>query len=518
MLDEPTNNLWDSLDSIEVTVQPLPAPPSRKGHKLRLFLWLVAAVLTVIAVGIGYVYWQAETVLNEFHAGGKEAIIQAAKSELGVAPAKPFDTNHMGGYFITNADNTAAQEQGAETILLIGSDRRWGETDRGRSDTMMLMRVVPQAHMISILSIPRDLRVPIPGYGYDKINAAFSYGGERLLIATIRNYFGVKIDHFVEVSFRGFGDLITALGGVYIPVDQRYYVPPNSGFMQIDLQPGYQLLKRNDALSFVRFRHYDSDFYRAARQQIFLREVERQVIASRYDLFKMQDLIHAFAKATTTDIDSIGALWNLVDALRSTPADQVQRLTVSGASQMIGGVDYVIEDTALHNRTVAQWYHPEWIIKKQQSLSRSIKPTGRHAAPPLQLQADGLATSIIRSYDHGLQACAPTKIIPGYYWPQGAARSYLLAGHQAEAAYETAGSGRSVLWMFTTWGGAPILDSPSETIRRNGVTYNLYFESGALHQIAWKIGSTSAWVSNTLKDELSIPEMMALAESCQPLN
>jgi LCP family protein required for cell wall assembly len=509
-------DIWTDLDTPEgVILSPAPIlHPSRRWPKI--LAGTLAACLGFILIGAGYLYWQAQTVLNEMHAGGKGDIIRSVKSELGIAPSKQFNQTKMSGYFITNADQTALQEEGAQTILLIGSDRRWGETDRGRSDTMLLVRILPHDHMVSVLSIPRDLRVPIPGYGNDKINAAFTYGGERLLVATIREYFGVKIDHFIEVSFRGFGDLITSLGGVYIPVDQKYYVAPNSGFMAINLQPGYQLLQREDALSFVRFRHYDSDFYRASRQQLFLREVSRQVVAARFDLPKMQNLIHAFAKATTTDIGSLGDIWNLMDTIRTTPPDNVQRLTVPGASQMLNGISYVMEDQAAHNRTVAQWYHPEWIIKRQGAITNSIHAHTPHPGQTTSsLSSDSSASSIISQAPKALQTCAPTLRPGNYYWPQGATHSYSLSNHPAFAAYETAGSGRSLLWMYTSWDKAPILADPTKTISRGGKSLELYFENGSLHQVAWKKGRTNIWITNTLKNELSTSQMLDLAISCR---
>lgn len=512
------DELWRDLDTPDLVLIS-PAVETHRHWLLRALLWTGGAIAALVVSAAGYAYWQARSIVGEMQAGEKLVVVQSARKELGVEPRRSIDSARMSGYFITGADRAALREEGAQTILLIGSDRRWGESGRGRSDTMLLLRILPKASAISILSIPRDLRVPIPGYGYDKVNAAYSYGGARLLIATLREYFGVRIDHFIEINFRGFGDMVTALGGVYIPVDQRYYVPPNSGYMAIDLQPGYQVLRRNEALSFVRFRHFDSDFYRAARQQLFLREAGRQVMNARYDFRKMQSLLRSFAKATTSDISSLGELWQMADTMRSTPAENIQRLTVPGVSSMLDGVSYVVQEDSARTRTIAQWYHPEWTIKKQKGVAQSLRPVRKRRV------AEVAASSLLRdstarllfsaSSSQGLAICAPGLRPSGYYWPSRASRSYTLNGYRAFAAFETVESGRSLLWMFTDWQDPPILSEPSDRIRSRGRTYDLYFENGQLRQVAWRIGSTRAWITNTLKNELSAEEMISLANSCQ---
>src|SRR5581483_6838639 len=167
-------------------------------------------------------------------------------------------------------------------------------------------------------------------YGVDRINAAFEHGGEALLVKTLRDYLGVRIDHFIEVNFRGFQQVVNTLGGVLIPVDGRYY-NHNDGsaahnFADIDLQPGYQRLNATQALAYARFRHYDSDVYRAARQQLFLREVMREVFASKYQFLKLERILEVFAKATASDISSLHTIWTLTTTLHSTPTDHVTRV------------------------------------------------------------------------------------------------------------------------------------------------------------------------------------------------
>ena len=114
----------------------------------------------------------------------------------------------------------------------------------------MLVRIDPRTKYISLLSLPRDLHVNIPGYGVDKINAAYTDGGYKLALKTVESVTGVDVNYLVTVDFRGFRDLVDSFHGVYVPVDQHYYHSNTSGsdqYSEIDIQPGYQKLNGTDA-------------------------------------------------------------------------------------------------------------------------------------------------------------------------------------------------------------------------------------------------------------------------------
>jgi polyisoprenyl-teichoic acid--peptidoglycan teichoic acid transferase len=114
------------------------------------------------------------------------------------------------------------------TTLVVGTDggRAAGRGDANRSDSLLLLRTDPGKHRISYLSIPRDLRVEIPGYGTSKINAANQIGGPGLTIATVRALTGLRIDHVVVVDFDGFRELIDSLGGITVDVPKRILSNP----------------------------------------------------------------------------------------------------------------------------------------------------------------------------------------------------------------------------------------------------------------------------------------------------
>ena len=261
-------------------------------------------------------------------------------------------------------------EPAAQTILLIGSDHRWEGGTGARSDTIMLARIEPKRHRIGLLSIPRDLYVAIPGHGHDRINTAFQDGGERLLTRVVRDTLGVEIDHFVEVDFHGFQDVVNDLGGIWFPVDQRYF-NENVGtaatnYANIDLEPGYQKLDGPEALAFARYRHDDSDFVRAARQQLLLRVVASDSLGDKWNLLRTRKLAFAMAKATTSDISSLGEVLSLARAIHDTPSKNVVRTTVQASDLVLYGADYVTSTpdqlratvrtgSAYRNRRAPRW-------------------------------------------------------------------------------------------------------------------------------------------------------------------
>ena len=204
---------------------------------------------------------------------------------------------------------------GPQTVLVIGSDRRYKDRDvkgAARSDTLILVRLDPDKGVTAVMSIPRDLKAQIPldngGFATDKINAAYSLGGPNLTLRTVRKLTGIPINHIVEVNFNGFQRAVNRLKCVYVDVDHRYYhsnvgLPQSAQYAEIDIEPGYQKLCGSKSLDYVRFRHSDSDFVRAARQQDFLRQAKGQFSLSSI-LGDRKELLRIFANYTRTDLRS----------------------------------------------------------------------------------------------------------------------------------------------------------------------------------------------------------------------
>ena len=131
--------------------------------------------------------------------------------------------------------------------MIVGSDRRHGDKKLGlkpRSDTIILVRIDP-GKGVALMSLPRDLKVEIPGHGTDKINVAYTLGGPKLTIKTVKQLTGLAINHYVDVSFHGFAEGVNALGCVYVDIDRRYF-NNNAGarfgqnYAVINVKPGYQ--------------------------------------------------------------------------------------------------------------------------------------------------------------------------------------------------------------------------------------------------------------------------------------
>jgi LCP family protein required for cell wall assembly len=296
---------------------------------------VAVVVVTLAAPGLA-LGWANGTVST---VGERSAQVQAdvAKTEKNLRPALPGE---------------------AVSILLIGRDRD-GEGDPGRSDTQILVRLDPDTKSISMLSVPRDLRVDIPGHGLDKMNAAYSYGGSALVVETFSELTKLPINHFIEVDFAGFWHAVNILGGVYIPVDRRYYNPESSDYKSIDIMPGYQLMRGHDALDFVRFRHDETgDFGRMQRQQLFLREAQRQSSRWSEDWKKVALLIKSITAETTSDIDSLARLTPLVELVFQVDTSKVSTVHMEGATPTIDGVSYVTPTSSEIADAVAEFTHP----------------------------------------------------------------------------------------------------------------------------------------------------------------
>ena len=155
------------------------------------------------------------------------------------------------------------------------------------SDTLMLLRADPVHDTLSLLSFPRDLYVNIYCHGnvvdtQDRINSAWGNcsNGPAGTLDTMEHLTGLKINYLITLDFHAFKQLVNNLHGVYMNVDRRYYIPLHTGVSAINLQPGYQKLVGGQALSYVRYRHTDSDIYRTGRQQLFIEALKSRLRTS----------------------------------------------------------------------------------------------------------------------------------------------------------------------------------------------------------------------------------------------
>jgi LCP family protein required for cell wall assembly len=223
-------------------------------------------------------------------------------------------------------------------ILLIGSDSRHGEN--ARSDTLIFMNINFQANRVYLISIPRDTRAYIPGRGMDKINAAYAYGQAGLSIRTVQNFFGVDLNHYMEVDFEGFKELVDTLGGIDINVKKG--IDDRSSGYSMHIPQGRQRMNGDQALNYVRYRHGDSDFNRAERQQEFLRALAANTLQAR-TVLKLPKLIDILHRNVSTDM-SKSEMIELGTFLRQLPKNRIESITVTGECKDIEGISYVEAD------------------------------------------------------------------------------------------------------------------------------------------------------------------------------
>jgi LCP family protein required for cell wall assembly len=243
----------------------------------------------------------------------------------------------------------------AMNLLLVGNDSRAGASEEQldelnttahegiNTDTMILVHVPADGSKASFVSFPRDSYVEIPGYGMDKLNAAYAYGyqyeaaddatdverqasGAQLLIRTISGLTGLQIDHYAEVDLLGFFNLSSVVGGVTV----NLCAPVQDAYSGVNLPAGEQVIEGEQALAFVRQRHGlpRGDFDRIIRQQVFIGGMIRKMLSDNvlFDLGKQRELVEAAANSLTVDqsLDLLG----LASQMQSVTAGSVEFQTI----------------------------------------------------------------------------------------------------------------------------------------------------------------------------------------------
>ncbi len=256
-----------------------------------------------------------------------------------------------------------------QNILLVGIDDGTGlqagdPVLRGRTatlntDTVMILRVDPKSQQAALLSLPRDLYVDLAGGGKGRINTALALGGPERLIETIKQDFGIPINHYAMVDFHGFESLVNAVDGV--PVYFRYPSrDENTGLFQYD--PGCVTLDGEQALAYARSRHFEiqrtpggkwvedpsSDFGRITRQQQFIKAALRKAVAKGVrNPFVLKDLVGIAQKNVTLDTElSIQDLVDLGMQFKDFDPDQLVTYTPKANGTMVGAMSVLKLDQA----------------------------------------------------------------------------------------------------------------------------------------------------------------------------
>ncbi len=304
-------------------------PGMSRGKKIAIAVVIIAVIAAAVAGG-AYAFTQMRKAeVNADLHNMDEEVLEAIDAELtGMTSfTEPF------------------------TVLLLGSDERdendsaW-DVGGARTDTIILVRVDPMNKQASMVSIPRDTMVNLPGVGTAKINAAYYYGGAPATIAAVKELTGVEIDHYAFVNFGGLVDLVNAIGGIDVYVDETVDNPKAGNVI---VEAGQQHLDGEHALTLARDRDYaDGDYTRQKNQRkVIMGIIERVMNAPANDL---AGLIQASTGFVTTDsgitFDWILSLAQQMRHVENNHDLVVTSTTLPSTPAYIGEVSYVVADTA----------------------------------------------------------------------------------------------------------------------------------------------------------------------------
>jgi LCP family protein required for cell wall assembly len=448
---------------------------------------------------------------------------------------------------------TPVYSGGPQTFMILGSDRRTGSKDAvdrenpPHSDTILLVRLDPEHGQTSIMSIPRDLMVNITTskgqvYANEKINAAYTIGSRQsgakggivLAAETIEKqvFPGLKLNGIIDVNFQGFIKVVDTLGCAYVTVDHHYFNLNNgsseTNYSSINLQPGYQRLCYQNALDYVRYRHTDSDFVRVARQQDFLRSLREQI--SPEDVLGQIDTVaKAVGKAISSTFSPSTSefleLAKLVAFSQSKPIRQVKFLTTN-VDLKLGGGSYVTSTPELETRTLNNFLYGHETLRLQPSRPPAHSSGHGHRGS----DAGAAALGLIASSGEGEAVKAAFSIPFPVLYPrlqtsqseQQTVRSYTLPDRQGHRhhAYVVVWQ-QSVLGGYFDFEGTDWLNPPlfahAHSQRVGGRTYLIVDDGSHIHVAGWRSGRALYWVTNTLLEELSNAQLLAIAASARPL-
>ena len=434
---------------------------------------------------------------------------------------------------------------GPETLLFVGDDWRpatkyYPNAVPHLANEMLLIRIDPSKPFISMMSIPRELWVPIATpngeIGPTRLNAAYTFG-TTYLVETIKQVTGLSINHVIVATFGRFEQAINELGCVYATIDERYYHNNADGgdqYQNIDLQPGYQCLNGSEAEQFVSYRHTDTSQIRDARDQAFLLAVKNQYGPQLADNVGKFERIFGRTVQTDPGLDSPTEILNLANLLISAAGRRVrqvpfaasplpsgdltatpQQIQQSVHNFLFGGAAPPTRQTATIARKIGRRHALASLpltptlasnIAAEKAATPSIPFTAEF--PKVQDLAGSGAYNVAPQCTTQAQACVRDYLI---HAPDG--KPYpiyveVFSNGQLGQFYDVQG---------TTWTNAPLFADPNQTIRVGNRTYDLYYDGTQLAMVAWHEHGAWYWVHNTLTDTIGNGELLAIAEQTAPL-
>lgn len=432
-----------------------------------------------------------------------------------------------------------------QTLLLVGNDQRKHTTTTPvlpHSNEMLLVRLDPSKPWISMMSIPRELMATIQcpnGPAVTRLNYALTCGGIPTLIRTIKQITGLSINHVVEIDFSNFERAVNNIGCVYSTVDRRYYhvnVPGGEQYFQINLQPGYQRMCGSQALQFVSYRHGDTSLVRDARDQAFLLDVKKEYGPTLVDNAHKYEFIFGRTVQTDAGLHSTNQILNLLGTLISSASKPVRQVQFQVTLQPTGANPCSC-DTASQQQIQASVHSFLHGANRQPrahvaAVARSVHHRKGIAQLPLVPVSSSELAQAHRTAAHvpfpmefprvqdkgGSGVVVPGSSTPVYV------RSYLIdvpgAGNfPAYTAVFSAGQlGQFYDVQGSTWTTQPQLDSPDQSVKVGGRTYELYYSGQHLRIVAWHDQGHVYWIHNTLTDAVGNGELLGMAEQTVPIS
>ncbi len=305
------------------------APPGssrwRPWLRPKRIVTVVAAVVVVLLVASVGTYFYINSQLHK-------ANVLVAYAGL---PAPGSGTN----WLITGSDSRQGLTRAQERALSTGVD-----ISGQRSDTIMILHLPAGGGLPVLISIPRDSYVNIPGHGMNKINAAFTFGGPKLLAQTVQNATGLYINHYMGIGFGGFVRVVDAIGGVRMCL----VAPLHEASSGVHLKKGCQTLSGGQALAYVRDRHSfnTQDLQREQDQRLFLKALLRKMTSAGVMLDPFASIPAASDTASALTVDPGASLYQLIEVARAMRNPITTTVPIANSNYVTPAGDSVLWDSA----------------------------------------------------------------------------------------------------------------------------------------------------------------------------
>ena len=403
---------------------------SAKGKKIALGV-CCALIVALIGCGTAFAVWY-NNVNSQLNTGGKTS------EEL----------ENINEQLVSSSFNEPFY------MMLIGSDKREGDDEGGaRSDTNIVVRVDPTSNQATLVSIPRDTMIDIDGYGTNKFNAAYNYGGAAATIREATQLTGVSISHYAEVNFEELVSLVDAVGGVDVMVDERIddtdadNTTDHPENPRIIIEAGEQHLNGEQALVFARSRAYvDGDFTRTANQRKLIQALVDKVLA--LPVTELPGVIQAAAKCVTTDL-KVNDIISLAQQFKDDGDLVMYSAMLPSVTGYVDGVSYVFADedkVTEMMKVVDQGGDPSGITGSTSKLAQKYGAGSSAGGSSMGGTATGSGMYAGNDYDTG-----GASAYSGGYSASGTGSSSYYGGATGGATGGYADTSSSVSWLV--WRG-----------------------------------------------------------------